>query len=142
MRIQRIVRTKKPLAQVFAYLSDFTSTTLWDPGTIVTVRINGEGSVGTEYLNTSTFAGRQTQLTYVVKEFANNKRISLRGENKTVVATDTMTFQQRGDDTEVTYTAEFTFKGLAKLIAPFLGPAFFRLGNEAEKGMAEALNNL
>jgi len=142
MRIKRVVKVRKPLAQVFAYLSDFTTTTLWDPGTVVTIKTKGEGLVGSEYLNTSTFAGRQTQLTYVVQKFALNEQISLRGENKTVVAVDTITFQQLGEETQVTYTAEFTFKGFARLIAPFLKPAFTRLGNEAEGGMAKALEDL
>jgi len=142
MKICKVVRTKKPLEKVFAYLSDFTTTTLWDPATVETLRIKGQGSVGTEYLNTSIFAGRQTQLTYIVKEFVPGQRISLRGENKTVVAVDTITFQSWGDGTEVTYTAEFTFKGFARLIAPFMKPAFAKLGREAETGMRRALEDL
>ena len=68
MRLTRTVTTAKPLDTVFAYLSDFTSTTEWDPGTVRTVRTAGDGGFGTQYLNTSTFAGRQTQLTYVVQD--------------------------------------------------------------------------
>lgn len=147
MRLQRTVTVEKPLDTVFAYLSDFTTTTEWDPGTVKTVRASGEGAVGTEYLNTSTFAGRETQLTYVVQELVPNQRISLRGENKTVIAHDTLTFREMGSKetgtkTEVTYTAEFTFKGITKLIAPLMTPAFTRLGNEAETGMAAALARL
>lgn len=142
MIIRKVVRAKKPLNKVFAYFSDFTTTTLWDPGTVVTVRIKGDGSVGTEYLNTSMFAGRKTQLTYVVKEFIDGQRISLRGENKTVVAMDTITFRELSDETEITYTAEFTFKGRARFLAPFLKPAFAKLGNEARKGMERALDGL
>ena len=44
--------------------------------------------------------------------------------------------------TEVTYTAEFTFKGLSRLVAPLLKPAFERLGNQAKTGMRKALNRL
>lgn len=142
MKISRVVRTKKPIERVFEYLSDFTTTTQWDPGTVLTVRVKGEGNVGTEYRNTSTFGGRQTQLTYVVKEFLPNQRISLRGENKTVIALDTIDFRRRDGETEVTYTADFTFKGFTKLFQPFLRPAFKRLGDEAEVGMAQALENL
>lgn len=142
MKIRKVVRTKKPLEKVFAYLSDFTTTTLWDPATVETLLIKGQGLVGTEYLNTSTFAGRQTQLTYVVREFVPNQRISLRGENKTVVAVDTITFRQLGEETEVTYAAEFAFKGTSRLIAPFLKLAFKRLGDGAETGMRRALENL
>lgn len=142
MKIRKIVRVQKPIEAVFAYLSDFTTTTQWDPGTVVTIRNSGDGSIGTEYLNTSTFAGRQTQLKYVVKEFIPNQRIGLRGENKTVIAYDTMSFRQIGTETEVTYTADFTFKGITRLLAIFLTPAFAQLGNKAEVGMAHALNQL
>ena len=147
MRLQVTVTVEKPLDTVFAYLSDFTTTTEWDPGTVKTVLASGDGGFGTEYLNTSTFNGRQTQLTYVVQELVPNQRISLRGENKTLIAHDTMTFREvgskeTGTKTEVTYTADFTFKGITKLIAPILTPAFTRLENEAETGLAEALARL
>jgi uncharacterized protein YndB with AHSA1/START domain len=147
MRLQRTVTVQKPLDKVFAYLSDFTTTTEWDPGTVKTVRTSGDGTFGTEYLNTSTFAGRETQLTYVVVDLVPNRHIALRGENKSVIAHDTMTFRETGSDdgatrTEVTYTADFTFKGITKIVAPLLRPAFTRLGNEAEAGMAAALEQL
>jgi len=147
MRVQRTVTVEKPLEKVFAYLSDFTTTTEWDPGTVRTILTSGDGGFGTEYLNTSTFAGRQTQLTYVVQDLVPNWHIVLRGENKTVIARDTMTFRAtRGDTavtcTEVIYTADFTFKGVARLVAPFLKPALNRLGDEAEAGMAAALARL
>jgi carbon monoxide dehydrogenase subunit G len=142
MRVRRIVTAEKPLAEVFAYLSDFTTTTEWDPGTVQTVLTSGDGGFGTEYLNTSTFAGRKTQLTYVVEDLVPNRHISLRGENKTVIAHDTMTFRENGGQTEVTYTADFTFKGLSRLFAPLLRPAFARLGDQAETGMAQALSRL
>ena len=142
MRLQKTVIVDKPLDAVFGYLSDFTTTTEWDPGTVVTVNHHGDGGVGTTYLNTSTFLGRTTQLTYVVDELVDQQLIQLRGENKTVIAVDTMTFRSIDAGTEVTYTAEFTFKGLSRIAAPLLKPAFERLGNEAEAGMRKALNRL
>ena len=177
MKLERTVTVHKPLHEVFAYLSDFTTTTEWDPGTVTTVRTAGDGDVGTEYENTSTFAGRQTRLTYVVEDLVPNERIALRGENSTVIAHDIMTFKATyvdpaGNDiadgdtaggdaagsgsaegktsgsgsasagTQVTYTADFTFKGLTKFIAPLMKPAFTKLGNEAEAGMAAALERL
>ena len=93
MKLLRTVVTDKPVQAVFAYLSDFTTTTEWDPGTVSTVRQGGDGGVGTTYLNTSTFLGRTTQLTYVVDQLVDQQRIQLRGENKTVVSVDTMTFR-------------------------------------------------
>ena len=52
---------------------NFTTTTDWDPGTVTTVRLHGNGGVGTTYLNTSTFLGRTTQLTYVVDELVDQQ---------------------------------------------------------------------
>lgn len=142
MRVSRTVTVAKPLPQVFTYLSDFTTTTQWDPGTIETIRVEGNGAVGTRYQNTSRFAGRRTQLTYVVQELVPNLRIALRGENDTVIARDTITFAATGDQTEVTYEADFTFKGIARLMAPLFRPAFARLGDQAQAGMAAALARL
>ena len=127
---------------MFGYLTDFTTTTDWDPGTVTTVRRHGNGGVGTTYLNTSTFLGRTTQLTYIVREYIPGQRIRLRGENKTVIAVDTLTFRPVTSGTEVTYAAEFTFKGPSRILAPLLKAAFERLGNEAEAGMRNALNRL
>ena len=67
---------------------------------------------------------------------------ALRGENKTVSAVDTMEIVAVGNGSKVTYTADFTFKGAAKLVTPFLGKAFKKLGDEAEHGLREALARL
>ena len=140
MKLQKTVIVDKPRDAVYGYLSDFTTTTEWDPGTVVTVTQHGDGGVGTTYLNTSTFLGRKTQLTYIVREFVPGERIRLRGENKTVTAVDT--FRSVNAGTEVTYTAEFTFKGPSRLLAPLLRPAFERLGTQAQAGMRTALDQL
>ena len=142
MKLHKTVIVDKLLDAVFGYLSDFTTTTEWDPGTVITVNHHGDGGVGTTYLNTSTFLGRKTQLTYIVRELIPCRRIQLRAENKTVIAVDTMTFRSIDAGTEVTYTAEFTFKGPSRLLAPLLRPAFERLGKQAQSGMRTALNQL
>ena len=143
MRLQKTVTVDKPVDKVFAYLSDFATTTEWDPGTVQTIRVAGDGAVGTQYRNTTRFAGRDTQLTYVVHELVPNQRIALRGENtQMVIAHDTMTFRTSGGGTEVIYTADFTFKGLTRFLAPLLKPAVNRLGDRAEAGMRDALARL
>jgi polyketide cyclase/dehydrase/lipid transport protein len=142
MRLTRKVVADQPLDAVSGYLCDFTTTTEWDPGTVVTVIQHGDGGVGTTYLNTSAFLGRRTQLAYVVREFVPGERIALRGENKTVIAVDTMSFRRVEAGTEVTYTAEFTFKGPTRLLAPLLRPALERLGNQAQAGLRTALSQL
>jgi carbon monoxide dehydrogenase subunit G len=142
MKLLRTVVVDKPLRAVFGYLSDFTTTAEWDPGTVRTVRQEGDGGVGTVYLNTSTFRGRTTELTYVVDELVDQRLIRLRGENETVVSVDTLTFRAVASGTEVAYDVEFTFKGASRFAAPLLKPTLERLGNEAEAGIREALGRL
>ena len=149
MEMERTVPVDQPVDRVFAYLSDFTSTTDWDPGTVRTERVSGEGGVGTRYHNVSRFLGRETELDYLVVEHEPERRLALRGENATLVAHDTMTFVRgagsgttAGEGTTVTYRAEFEFKGLARYVAPLLSPAFKKLGDDAERGLREALGKL
>lgn len=142
MKIQRTVTTAATPDKVFAYLSDFTTTTEWDPGTVKTVRTSGDGGVGTTYENTSKFMGRETRLTYTVAEHQPPSRIVLHGTNETVDATDSITVEPNGAGSRVTYTADFSFKGVAKFIAPLMSPALKKLGDDAEKGMSEALAKL
>ncbi len=142
MIVRRVVTTQVAVEKVFDYLSDFTTTTQWDPGTVRTVLVRGGGGVGTEYRNTSRLAGRTTELTYVVTRLQAPDLIVLRGQNGAVVAEDTIVVERIPGGTQVTYTAEFTFAGVWKLVAPLLGPAFRRLGDEAEVGMRAALAEL
>lgn len=141
--ITHTVTVDRPVGAVFHYVSDFTTTTEWDPGTVRTIRVSGDGDAGTIYRNVSRFLGRTTELTYVVLERSPDKRISLRGENATLVALDTMTLRPlEPGRTELTYRAEFTFNGIWKLVAPLLAPAFRRLGDQAQAGLSRALNAL
>lgn len=143
MELSRTVTTEASLAEVFRYLSDFTTTTEWDPGTVSTTRLSGDGGVGTRYRNVSRFLGRETELTYTVEQVEPEALLRLRGENRTVVATDTLTFTAApGGGTSVTYRAGFVLQGVARLVAPLLGPAFRRLGDDAEKGLRTALRRL
>ena len=140
--IEREVSVLAPVTTVFDFLADFETTEQWDPGTVRTVRVDGDGGVGTTYRNTSRFAGRETELNYVVEESARPDRVVLRGENKTVVARDTMTFRADGGGTRVTYRAEFRLKGPARFAEPLLRRPFRKLGDEAEQGLRDALGRL
>ncbi|TCC02533.1 SRPBCC family protein [Kribbella soli] len=140
--IEREVSVAATPEHVFDYLADFRTTEEWDPGTIRTVLLQGDGGEGTTYRNTSRFNGRETELTYVVEEYARPSKIVLRGENRAIVARDTMTFRSEAHITRVIYRAEFQLKGLARLAELFLRRSFERLGEEAEDALRNALGKL
>ncbi len=136
---ERTVTVDRPVAEVFAYLSDFTNTEEWDAGTVRTVRTEGDGGVGTVYLNTSKFLGREVVVEYVVQRLVPGKVFALRGENSSTVAHDTMTFREVDGGTLVTYTATFDFKGVLKLVAPLTRPMFNKLFDDGARGIKQAL---
>ena len=143
MKIQRTVETTAAPAAVFAYLSDFSTPTEWDPGTITTERVEGDGGVGTVYRNVSEFNGRKSEMRYEVVELVPERRFALEGEGKAAHADDLMVFEALPDGgTRVTYTADIRFKGALKVAEPFLAKAFKKLGDEAEEGMTRALAKL
>ncbi len=142
MILRREVTADVAPRKAFAYLSDFTTTTEWDPGTVETVRTTGDGGVGTLYRNRSRFGGRETEVMYEVIERRDPEMIRFRGENSAIVAIDTITVEPSGRGSRVVYEANFTFKGFRKVFRPFLGGAFKKLGDEAEAGLRETLGRL
>ena len=141
--VTRTVRTDTPLEKAWGFLKDFASAEQWDPGTVSCRRLgDGPIDVGTRYENVSEFRGRRTTLQYEVTRFEVARRLVLRGENKTVQSVDDMTFSGSTTGTEVTYTAEFTFKGKLRLAEPLLRRPLSKLADDAEAGLQKALDAL
>jgi len=139
--IQENVTTPRPRPQAFAYVADFTKVAEWDPGIRSSVRVAGDGGVGTRYEVGATFAGRVVPMTYEVIEHAVPSRIVLRGLAATVEAVDTISFEDLATGgTRVTYQADFTLKGGLRRFAFLMKPLFTRLGRKAIGGLGEALN--
>ncbi|WP_375483008.1 SRPBCC family protein [uncultured Jatrophihabitans sp.] len=128
--VEREVVVERPLPNVFAYLTDFTNTEQWDPGTISTVRTDGDGPlvVGAAFRNVSEYRGRRTELDYRIARLDPDEHLTFTGVNKTVESTDDMSFRaehsEDGERTVLTYRAHFRFKGLARLAEPFLRKGF------------------
>lgn len=123
--VERTVEIARPAPAVFTYLADFTHTEQWDPGTVTTTRTDhGALQVGATFHNVSEYRGRRTELDYVLLRHDENAHLTFTGNNKTVEATDDMSFTSDGDTTTITYRAHFRFKGVARLAEPFLRRGF------------------
>lgn len=137
--VERTITVTQPMARVWDYLSDFTTSEQWDPPTVITIRTSGDGGVGTTYTNTSKFFGREQQVLYVVTKFVPHQKFQLRGDAGSIQLLDTMTFESRGDQTAVTYHAEFTPLGTTKLIQPLLPLALRILAGKVAASLEEQL---
>ena len=80
---------------------------------------------------------RETELRYelIRLELAH---LTFRGRNKTATFIDDLTFASVGGRTAITYQADITFHGIAKLAGPFLRREFERLGDEVTRRMPRA----
>jgi carbon monoxide dehydrogenase subunit G len=120
MHVERTFTVTREVEAVFDYLSDFTHTTEWDPGTVSTIRTSGDGGVGTTYDNTSRFMGRTVDLTYETVAHERPTHVEFRGTTDSATTKDSMTFSRAGDLTRVHYRADFDFGRLGNLVAPLL----------------------
>jgi carbon monoxide dehydrogenase subunit G len=122
MHVERTFTVPRPVDAVFDYLSDFTSTNDWDPGTVETRRTAGDGGLGTTYRNISEFMGRRTELQYETVAHERPTTVQFRGRNKQATTRDTLTFapSASGSGTTVHYRADFDFGTLGNLVAPLL----------------------
>lgn len=144
--VERTVTVNQPMAKVWAYLSDFTTTEEWDPPTVRTTRQSGDGGVGTTYLNVSKFLGQETDVQYVVTEHETGSRLQLAGDTGSLKLLDTITFESSTTDgmpsTSVTYHAEFTPQGAAKLAEPLMPAGLRFLADKVAASLEEHLSKL
>ena len=139
-RYRASIETSWTPEQAFAYLSDFSTTSEWDPGVVEAARV-GPGVVGkgTEFRLVAKFLGRKTPITYRIVEYDSPNAVTFVGENATAVSNDRITFQPIPAGTRVTYDAALELKGLLRLAGPLLALAFNRVGDRALVGLREAL---
>jgi carbon monoxide dehydrogenase subunit G len=141
-KIDRTVTVDKPLEQVWNFLTDFTTTEQWDPGTVSTDRVTGDGAPGTVYKNVSKVLGREVEIEYTVVELEPMSLFRLHGKTSSMELHDTMRFEQTADGVSVTYIAEFDPQGAAKLIEPLMPLGLKKLGDDAAASLSDALAKL
>lgn len=136
------VPSTRPADEVFAYLADFRSVAEWDPS-IAEATHTSDGApiqIGAQFHVVASMLGRKTPLDYETMELARPSRIVLRGENSSVVSTDTITISARTGGCDVTYEAQLDLKGARKIADPLMGVALGRLGSKAKDGLHAKLN--
>ena len=135
------LETPRAPEDVFAYLSDFSTTQEWDPGVAEAQRLDeGPIAVGSRFNVVADFMGRKTPLVYAVVAYDAPHSITLRGENATVISLDTIAFEPTAaGGTRVSYDADLTLKGPLGLGDPLLKLVFRRIGDRAVDGLRDTL---
>ena len=134
------IDTQQSREDVFAYLSDFSTSREWDPGVVEAERLNGQAvGEGTEFRLVAEFLGRKNELTYRIVEYDPPHAVTFLGENATVISRDRITFDAAAGGARVTYDADLALKGLLRIAHPLLALAFNRVGDRALAGLTRTL---
>lgn len=146
IKLDRATTVRRPLPEVVAYFADFGNAEEWDPGTRTCTRIDhGPVEVGARWRNVSEFRGRDTELEYTLDRLE-AARVTFVGRNKTVRSVDDISFESDGSveppATRISYHAEFTFQGLAKLAQPLVKRSLDRLGDETIEQINQVLGGV
>lgn len=140
--IERTITVPTPLPRVWDYVVDFTRTEEWDPPTKSTIRVAGDGGVGTVYRNVSSLLGHDVESEYTVVDVQPQRLFRLEGENSAMKLRDTITFEGDETGTTLTYRAEFHPQGATKLLEPLLPLGLKRLGDKTSDQLETCLRDL
>lgn len=130
---------KRPLADTFAFFSDFRNAPTWDPQTR-TARKDTEGDIGlgTRFILVGGALGMNFELPYEIVGFDPPHQFILEGENRVFRYRDVIDFVAEGDNTRLSYYAELGFRGLLRVGNPCMSLMFRSIGDKATRDMPRA----
>ena len=141
--LNETVHTRLPIERAFRYIADFSNSAGWDPGTVDAKAIEGgEPRVGSRYALSVRVGNRVAPMEYAITELQPNERVVLAGHGSNVAAVDDIRFSRTEHGTRIDYTADIRLTGLWRLVEPFAGGAFNKIGREAREGMQRTLDGL
>jgi len=139
IRLDETIEVRRPLREVFDYISEFSRIEEWDPAVARGVRsTEGPLGVGSQF-RIDMKAG--FSLHYTVVEWEPNRRLLMTVDSKPFTAREEIFFKPTADGTRVRYVAIFDFVApLARLAKIFPG-VMDRVGKSAVAGMKRALED-
>lgn len=143
----------QPVAETFAFISDFSNAALWDPRTYsATKETAGPIGVGTRFvLNGGLIPEDRLDrlhiprglagmaLPYEVTLFDAPNEFVLVGESRLVRYRDHLEFAEVGAGTRLRYYAELELKFSARLLGARLQALFTRIGDDATRDIPEVV---
>jgi carbon monoxide dehydrogenase subunit G len=142
-RLNEQIQTPLAMDAAFAYVADFANAVHWDPGVATSERVDaGPVGVGAHYRLGVRLGGRVAPMEYRISVFEPSRRVVLVGQGSGVSAVDEIRFTPAGTGTRIDYAADIRLGGVLRLIQPFIGRQFARIGRNALEGMRRTLDAL
>lgn len=139
VRLEQTVTLDRRIHDVFQYVGDFENVEQWDPGVSESKKVKpGPVDVGTVYSVVVKSGPLRIPMRYTVTEYAPPNKVVLEGKGKRITALDSITFEERPNGTEVTYTADLSFSGPLASAEPMMKGMLDRVGRKAVAGLEAA----
>ena len=135
------IRSPKSPAEAFAYMANLTNFAEWDPGVTRVEQVEGEGP-GPDAAYDVTVKGMRTPLRYRTTHFEPSNAVVALAESRFLTSLDTITVEDDGTGSIVTYDAKLTLNGPLGLADPILGLTFGRIGDRATAGLIRVLDGV
>lgn len=113
--VERSVVINKPLAVVFAYVTDNSNDSKWQEGVDSVISEGPANVVGSKYTEVRKFMGQEMKSTLEVTGFVANARFSAKVIKGPVPFEVTVTFEPSGNGTRMTTHVEGEPKGFFKV---------------------------
>ena len=141
MHYRRTIEVPCTAADAFAYVSDFSRVSEWDPGVVESRALGDDGpiDVGSRFELVGLFRGNRLRFEYVVTELEEGRRINLVGDGEKACSRDEIRVAEVDRKTQLTYEADIRLKGVRRAAEPFLGRMFRRMGDDALDGLRRKL---
>ncbi len=137
--LDETIEVRRPLHEVFAYVSLFSRVQEWDPAVARAVsKTPGAPAVGSEYQ-----VDLKTGLTlnYRIVEFEENSRMLMTVNSRFFTAREEILFEETGTGTRVRYIANFEFPGPLAALNRIYPTGLECVGKNAMAGLQEALED-
>ncbi|WP_300672809.1 SDR family NAD(P)-dependent oxidoreductase [Desulfoluna sp.] len=141
IELKETISVRRPIDDVFRYLSDFTNIEQWDPGVVRSVMVSqGPVQLGAAFELTLRYLFFPVRMIYTIAEYEAPYRVVLKGMGGSFSVTDTIELSGNGPQTQVTYTAAFVFSALSPRLVKMMKPALTLIGKASMAGMKKALS--
>lgn len=140
IRLSETIHVPRSPRDCFRYVSDFSTIEQWDPGVYRATKLT-DGAPGrkSQFNLELSIPGRTVNMDYTITHFEPDTRLELIGVGPDFEAYDVIEFRSTGEQTEITYEAELTFKGLMGTTEKVMKPWLNSVGKKAVAGLRRAL---
>ena len=132
VRIQETITVTSGIQECFDFIADFRNLPKWNPNDErVELITDSPLRLGSVFKVHTSINDRKMTLDYEVVEWGPPLRAALATDSKLFSAIDYVDLSASKFGTEVTYTGDFIFKGVMKIVAPiFITPKLRKLFSE------------